>query len=177
MIEKARDSVEPEDAEADKQAAQGGPQRATWLEHERERDDRSDIRERHLGHHRQRTRIVQQPLFLQCRQQDRRRSARQQKRIEPGMVRAGRPRSCDAERHSKQRCDRCSKTAAPKAREESGMTQRHIHARGEHQHRESDLGQEGSRRLLRIEPTKAAGSDHHPGGQLPHDHRNERALP
>ena len=60
MIEEARHAEEQEDADGDEHAAERGPQRVARLEHERERDDRGDIRKRHLRHHRQRARIVEQ---------------------------------------------------------------------------------------------------------------------
>ena len=93
------------------------------------------------------------------------------------MVRSGRPRDGDAERHREQRCDHGREAAAPKSREESRLTKRHVHARGEHQHREPDLGQEGRRRLRRVEPAKAADPDHDPGEELADDHRDERLPP
>jgi hypothetical protein len=74
-------------------------------------------------------------------------------------------------------CDCGREAAAPKPRGESGLTERHVHARHEHQHCESDLAQESRRRLLRVEPTETAAPDHDPGGKLADDHRDERPPP
>ena len=175
--EEARQPEKQKDADGDEHSAEGGLERAARLEHKRKRDDRGDIRKRHLRYHRQRARILEQPLLPQSRQQDCRRSARQQERVDRCMVCSGRPRDSDAERHREQSRDHGREAAAPKSREESGLTKRHVHAHGKHQHRESDLGQEGRRRLRRIEPAKTAEPDHHPSGELADGHRDEPPLP
>ena len=169
--------VEQEDTGGHERAPEGGLQRLARLEHERERDDGGDVRKRHLRHYRQRARIVEQALLLQRRQQDRRRPARQQERVDGGMVRSCGARGGDAERHREKRGDHGREAAAPKSREQSRLTERHVHARGEHQHREPDLGQEGRRRFRRVEPAKAADPDHDPGEDLADDHRDERLPP
>ena len=59
---------------------------AARLEHDRKQHDRCDVGERHLRHHSQRARIPEQPLFLKRRQQDRRRPACEQQRVDSGVV-------------------------------------------------------------------------------------------
>ena len=51
-----------------------------------------------------------------------------------------------------------------------------MHPRSEHQHRETDRGEEREPRRRWVEPAKAGVADHHPRCQLADHHRDEAAL-
>ena len=161
-------------AAGDQEAADDGVGGPAGLEHEGNGEDRCHIGDGDLGDHDHRLRAVE-PSLLERRQDDGRRAGGEKDGVDGDM--AG-PRELGHDQATQRRGDRGHgrrQRAASEAAAQARVTQRDVHADGQHQHGEAGVGQERERRVVGVDDVQAAATEHDSRQDLADHDRHERA--
>ena len=145
-------------------------------ERQRNRDDGGHIGDRDLRGDDQPFFPLEQVRLLEARDEHRGRSAREDDGIH-GSVREPGDLGCRDPGDPGEDARDCRGDRAPdEARAQVRGSQRHLHPRAEHQHRETDRGHEGERRVRGMDPVEAGAADHEARQQLADHYGHENTL-
>ena len=145
-------------------------------ERQRNRDDGRHVGDRHLRGDDQPLFPLEQVRLLEARDEHRGRPARENDGIHGSVREPGDLGRCDSRERGEDACDRRGDRAPDEPRTEVRCSQGHLHPRAEHQHRETDRGHEGERRVRGMDQVESGAPDHEAGQQLADDHGDEDAL-
>jgi hypothetical protein len=155
--------------------AQRGVRDPSGLEHDRDREDRDHIGDRHLCDHGHRGAALH-AQFLECGQQHGGRAGGEHERIDRSVSGPGDRRSEQSRGQRQQAHDQRQQRAAPGRGRQPAVAQRQVHPHRQHQHREAHLPEREDRRIGRIHPAEHRRSDENPGQDLTDDDRYEAPL-